>query len=442
MLKQLYIQGITAYTQGKSQQAAQHLASYVAKSGHHIDAWKILGICYFDLGNYPKAIQAFEKTLQLQAKDDETWFNLGLCYLKNNNWLEAIRCYTACVQHNPQHWKAHTSLADAHKALNQIDEAITHYMAAIQIRGLNASDLLFKLSQVLLLKGAWQEGFELFEHRIALDTAAREHASIPRWQGQEVKGKRILVECEQGFGDSIQFSRYLPLLHNAGAQVLLACPEPLQALFQNAFPQIQVLSPGAQIAQASVNYYTPLMSLAGLFTTTPDHVPFPQPYLSAPEASRKKWEWISHTEGLKVGLVWSGNPAHKNDKNRSINLAPLMAALPTGVTYFSIQKDDKACPPPRLTSLTNDIQNFADTAAICEQMDVVITVDTSIAHLSGALGTPTWVMLPFSPDWRWLLNRDDSVWYDSVTLFRQHHIGDWSSVFSAIAQQLPIQKVP
>ena len=436
MLKQLYLKGITAYSQGKTQQAAQHLTSYVAQMGSHVEALKILGICHFDLGNYPKAIQAFEKTLALQATDDETWFNLGLCHVKTDNLHQAIRCYTACVQRNPQHSKAHIGLADIHKALNQTNEAITHYMAAIQLRGLNASDLLFKLSQVLLLKGAWEEGFELFEHRIALDTASREHASLPRWQGQDVRGKRILVECEQGFGDSIQFSRYLPLLLDAGAQVLLACPEPLQTLFQNAFPQIQVLLPGAQIEHASVNYYTPLMSLAGLFKTTPDHVPLHQSYLSAPQVSREKWEWLGRIQGMKVGLVWSGNPAHKNDKNRSINFEQLMAALPANVAYFSIQKDDTSRPHPHFTSLSNNIENFSDTAAICTQMDVVITVDTSVAHLSGALGVPTWVMLPLSPDWRWLLNRNDSVWYDSVELLRQSNRSDWSCVLERVNKKL------
>lgn len=443
MLNQLYLKGVTAYSQGKPQQAAQHLASYVAKSGRNAQAWQILGICYFDLGDYSQAIQAFEKTLTLQTQDDETWFNLGLCHVKNHNLPEAIRCYNACVQQNPGHWKAHVSLADAHKAINQINEAITHYMAAIELRGLEANDVLFKLSQALLVKGVWPEGFELFERRLTLDTALREHTTLPRWQGQDLHGQRILVECEQGFGDSIQFSRYLPLLHDAGAHVRLACPRPLQALFQHAFPNVQLLSPGEQIELASVNCYTPLMSLAGLFNTTPDHVPFTQPYLSAPHANQKKWAWLGHTHGLKVGLAWSGNPDHKNDHNRSLALEPLMAALPSDITYFSIQKHDPAHPAPthpQLTVLSDDIEDFSDTAAICQHMNVIITVDTSIAHLSGALGVPTWVMLPFSPDWRWLLHRDDSVWYDSVTLFRQHRVGDWSAVLSAIAQQLSNKK--
>ena len=440
MLSKLYHKGISAYSQGKPQEAAQYLTSYVARSGAHADAWKVLGICHFDLGLYAKAVQAFGKTLQLEPQDPETWFNLGLCHSKNQNLHEAINGYSTCVQQNPQHWKAHAALGDTHRALNQVDEAITHYMAAIQLRGLDAKDLLFKLSQVVLLKGAWQEGFELFENRIALDTAPREHTLLARWQGQDLHGKRILVECEQGFGDSIQFSRYLPLLRQAGAQVLLACPVPLQALFEQAYPDVQVLSPGQQIELASVNYYTPLMSLAGLFHTTPEQVPYRRPYLSAPEIYREKWQWLEqHSDQLKVGLVWSGNPAHTNDKNRSIGFETLMANLPKGPAYFSLQTGDApsaASIPHGLTVLSGDIQNFSDTAAICQHMDVVITVDTSIAHLSGALGVPTWVMLPFCPDWRWLLNCDDSVWYDSVTLFRQPCIGDWDSVLKRINQKL------
>ena len=445
MLSKLYIKGVTAYSQGNPKEAAQHLASYVAKSESHVDAWKVLGICYFDLAEYPKAIQAFEKTLQLQPKDAEIWFNLGLSYTKNQNLSQAIACYSTCVQHNPQHAKAYVALGDTHRAINQVDEAITHYMSAIHLRGLDAKDLLFKLSQVLLVKGSWQEGFELFEHRIALDTAAREHSALPRWHGQDLQGKRILVECEQGFGDSIQFSRYLQVLHRAGAQVSLACPAPLQSLFQLAFPDVHVLLPGQQIEISSVDYYTPLMSLAWLCHTTPENVPYATSYLQAPQENKKKWAWLGQIQGLKVGLVWSGNPVHKNDKNRSMDFETLIAGLPKNAQYFSLQKSDDLPPTSihhTLTVLSKNIHDFADTSAICEHMDVVITVDTSIAHLSGALGRPTWVMLPFSPDWRWLLNRDDSVWYEHVKLFRQHSMGDWPSVVTRVAQELSTLSLP
>jgi cytochrome c-type biogenesis protein CcmH/NrfG len=439
VLSKHYEKGIKAYAQGHLNDAAKHLASHVAKFANHLDAWKVLGICYFDLGQYSQAANAFEKTVHLQPNDHETWGNLAVCHVKNQNFHQAIDCYAHCLELNPNNWKTLTGLGDTHKALNNIDVAISSYVAAINIRGMDAQDLLFKLSQVLLVNGAWDEGWELFESRLTLDTENRTHANLARWQGQALNNKHILVECEQGFGDSLQFARYLRLLQQMGAHITLACPLPLMHLFEHSFPDVKLIPPNAQISPDSIDFYVPMMSLAGLFKTRISDVPSQDHYLSTPPEYQSKWSWLGKLTDLKVGIVWSGNPSHKNDKNRSIAFEQLFNALPNHAHYFSIQKGEdihhlKA--PANLTVLGSEIENFADTAAICEHMDVVITVDTSIAHLCGALGIHTWVLLPYSPDWRWLLTRNDSVWYKSVRLFRQSDVDNWDVVLREIREHL------
>lgn len=435
----LYNKAIVAYTQGRLKEASDLLSQYVAKVGHQPTALKILGICYFDQGKYANASQAFEKITTTDTTDHEVWFNLAICHTKNQKLNDAIYCFRRCEALNPENWKVLSGLGDAYIASNQINEAISSYMGAIQIRGISAQDLLFKLSQVLLVNGAWDEGWELFESRLALDTANRTHTKLAKWQGQALNNKHILVECEQGFGDSLQFARYLLLLQHMGANITLACPLPLMHLFEHSFPSVKLLSPSAQISADSIDFYVPMMSLAGLFKTRIGDVPFQDHYLSTPPEYQAKWSWLSKLAGLKVGIVWSGNPNHKNDKNRSIAFEQFFNALPIHAHYFSIQKGEDILQlkaPANLTVLGSDIESFADTAAICEQMDVVITVDTSIAHLCGALGIHTWVLLPYSPDWRWLLTRDDSVWYKSVKLFRQPDVGNWDVVLRKVSDHL------
>lgn len=431
--------GIQAYQQGNLQLASERLQKVANQYGGNVDVFKILGICYFDQLNFGLAIQAFDKATRFSKTDSDIYFNLAICHTKLENHGKAIDNFKHCIALNPQHHKAHAAIADVYKICNHIDEAISSYATAIQLRCVYSPDLLFKLSQVLLVNGAWAEGFELFENRLLLDTASRLHTILPQWQGQPLLGKQILVECEQGFGDSIQFARYLNLLHDMGANITLACPLPLMRLFEHSFPMVKLLAPNAQIDPSPIDFYVPMMSLAVLFQTRVDAIHNNKPYLITPTEYQTKWKWLEETTNLKVGIVWSGNPNHKNDKNRSIAFERLIKGLPSHAHYFSIQKIEHALIPESSTNLTvlsSEIESFSDTAAICEQMDVVITVDTSIAHLCGALGVATWMMLPFSPDWRWLLKREDSVWYESVTLFRQPKAGDWDTVLHKINQQL------
>jgi tetratricopeptide (TPR) repeat protein len=437
--KILYSKAVTSYSQGTLKEATILLTHYLAKFGDNVNALKILGICHFDQGAYAQAAQAFSKVIKIIPADIDAVFNLSICHSKNQDWQKAISAYLICVDLDAVHWQAFSGLGDAYMATNYINEALHSYVKAINIRGLDDENLLFKISQALLVNGAWEEGFELFEHRTSLDTAHREHINIVRWQGQPLSGKNLLIECEQGFGDSIQFSRYFNLLHNMGAILTVACPEPLIDLFAHSFPNDNFLLPNSVIESKNIDFYVPIMSLPGLLQCRPDNVPSIKRYCSTPPLYNAKWLWLNKITKLKVGIVWGGNQNHKNDKNRSIAFDEIFKFLPSNIQYFSIQKNDDLLQlngQENLTILSKEITNFADTAAICENLDLVVTVDTSIAHLCGALGVKTWLMLPFSPDWRWLLNRNDSVWYESIEIFRQLAIGDWESVLKQINYRL------
>lgn len=438
-MRKLYQKALTAYAQGKIDQAISQLQRCIALNNCDIDTFKTLGVCLYDSKKYLLASDAFYKACMLDPKNEESWFNHAVCNTKLNDYEEAISSFIKCIECNSTHLNALIGLADAYRETNQSEQAISTYLAALNICGLDNKKLIFKMSQSLLVSGFWQEGFELFECRTFLDKAKRDHEHIQKWSGESINKKNILIECEQGFGDSIQFSRYLHILHNAGAHITLACPMPLMELFRESYPFINILPPGAQVSASEIDYYIPLMSLAGLHKTTINSVPFRHKYLKIPLQYQEKWAWIGNHDGVKIGLAWSGNPEHSNDKNRSIEPCQLLATLPKGPKYFSIQKSNtflEASTFSDVVQLSAHIENFADTAAICSHMDVVITVDTSLAHLSGALGVNTWIMLPYCPDWRWLLDRDNSVWYENVKLIRQPSINNWKEVLELVRERI------
>ena len=269
--------------------------------------------------------------------------------------------------------------------------------------------------------------------------------SQPLWLGQEsLAGRTILLHSEQGMGDTIQFCRYAKLVSDLGARVILEVPKPLLGLLKQLSWVSEFVVDGSPLP--AFEYHCPLLSLPLAFKTTVHSIPSPTAYLRADPGKLAYWtSKLGEKSTPRVGLVWSGRPEHTNDRNRSIGLATLLQYLPPGYQYVSLQKDVRDSDRPVLESrpdllhFGHDLNDFADTAALCELMEVIISVDTSVAHLSGALGKPTWVLLPFSPDWRWLLDRDDSPWYPSVKLYRQPRVSDWDSVMKKVRAQLTEQ---
>ena len=272
--------------------------------------------------------------------------------------------------------------------------------------------------------------------------------SQPLWLGQAefggiegLAGKTILVHSEQGLGDTIQFSRYLPLLAEHGARVVFELPAALFGALRGVTGVSDFVVKGQTLPAA--DFHCPLLSLPLAFKTTLESIPSPGPYLKADALKVKQW---SERLGLKsrprIGLVWSGNAQHKNDHNRSISLELLLSQLPDRFDWVSLQREVRDADRqalelhPSIRHFGTELADFTDTAALCELMDLVISVDTSVAHLSGALGRPTWVLLPNVPDWRWLLDRDDSPWYACIKLYRQREPSEWSPVIARVALAL------
>jgi hypothetical protein len=296
----------------------------------------------------------------------------------------------------------------------------------------------------LLLLGRLAEGFAEYEHRLAPRPA--HIPGPPVWRGEPLEGWTILLHAEQGIGDTIQFVRYLPEVARRGAgRVLLAAP-PTFARLLAGLPGLDALVRPEDRAEVRAHVHCPLLSLPHVLgTTTVETIPAPTPYLRAEPAALTRWrERLADLRGLRVGLVWAGNPRHQNDRNRSIapeRLAPLLRVR--GVSWVSLQLGapverlrEQAPEGAVLVDIAPELTDLAETAAAIVQLDLVVAVDTAVAHLAGALGRPVWVLLPAVPDWRWLLGREDSPWYSTMRLFRQQRAGDWDGVVARIAAAL------
>jgi Glycosyltransferase family 9 (heptosyltransferase) len=291
-----------------------------------------------------------------------------------------------------------------------------------------------------LLIGDFDRGWVKYEWRWKTESLAlpKRNFSQPLWLGAEaLDGKAILLHSDQGFGDTIQFCRYVPLVAERGARVILEVPRPLRELMSTLTGAEQIVSSGNPLPDFDM--HCPLLSLPLAFGPQLETIPAATPYLRASSQSLMNWDTrLGSKHHRRIGLVWSGSPTHKNDQNRSIRLSSLLSLLDIEATFVSLQKDVR---DDDVTILKNRsdllhfgdaLENFSDTAALISNLDVVISVDTSVAHLAGALAKPVWVLLPFVPDWRWLLDRNDSPWYPTARLFRQDDARAWDNVIARV----------
>jgi hypothetical protein len=298
-----------------------------------------------------------------------------------------------------------------------------------------------------MLTGNFEAGWAAREARWRVPTLAISYPKFPQpmWSGKEpLDGKTILIAADEGLGDTIQFARYVPLLAERGAHVVLVVQDPLHRLLSDLSGVSRCIPMSASATLPAFDFHCPMMSLPLAFGTRLDTIPSPGPYLPPlPQGRIQAWEQrLGPHQRLRVGLVWSGNPKVRYDRHRPVPLRTLSRILDVDATFVSLQKEPR---PDDLQALrdTNqildvsaDLTDFVETAALIKCLDLVITVDTSVAHLAGALGCPTWIMLSYLPDWRWLLDRDDSPWYPTARLFRQSRIGDYEAVVERARNEL------
>jgi tetratricopeptide (TPR) repeat protein len=480
---------------GRLQAALARYDSAVALRPDHAEAHCYRGMVLRDLGQWDEAVASCERALALRPQYAEAAVALGKVYRQQRRWEEALAGYERALAINPALAEAHCERGIALRELDRRDEALESYERALALdanyvnahvnRGnvqkdlgrfdaaLASFDAALRLqpefatahcnrSTILLLRGAFADGWRDYEwrwqdHNSTVIRQAR-NFSQPRWRGEPLPGKTLLLHAEQGLGDTLQFSRYATLAAELGATVILQIQKPLVGLLSSV-AGVSAVYAEPETPEA-FDYYCPLMSLPLAFGTSLETIPAKVPYLEPPAATRAAWALrLGERRRPRVGLVWSGGfrptqpevwAAHAR---RNVPLAQFAALANPNIEFYSLQKGQPAEAElaaleaqgwggPKLIDLTGLLEDFSDTAALIEQLDLVISVDTSTAHLAGALGKPVWILNRFDTCWRWLEERRDSPWYPSARLYRQAVAGDWTGVLERVKADLEAEFRP
>ena len=374
-------------------------------------------------------------------------YNRGNALKLLKRYEESLASYDRAVALQPNHADAHNNRGQVLRELGRYNEALASYDRALALRPHHVMAHC-NAAALRLLTGDFGRGWVHYEWRWLKKSVVptKRNFSQPAWSGGDrLSGKTILIHSEQGLGDTIQFARYVPLIAAGGAQVIFEVQKPLQELMTGLAGAAKIAAKGGPLPQFDL--HCPLLSLPLAFGTRLETIPSDNAYLRVPP--RHLAEWQSRLSGARhprIGLVWSGNPGHERDGERSIGLRallPMLDTLSAAASFVSLQKDVRAEDAAILKERADIVdygpalRDFSDTAALVSQLDLVISVDTSVAHLAGALGKPVWILLTYFPDWRWLLGRDDSPWYPTARLFRQNGTGTWDDVIVRLCQALP-----
>ena len=406
-------------------------------------AQHFLGVIHYQRGKLEEALPLLERAAALQHDEPEFHNNLGLALAAADREADAAAEYRVALSLKPDHAVAWNNLGLALQAANEIAAAIDAFRRALALDP-DFTHARWNLALALLLDRQFDEGWREYESRLELPELGknRHRYDGPRWDGAPPEGRTILLYPEQGLGDALQFARYASILAARGAHCVIRCPEALTPLLATVPGVARVVRDEEPLPRYDV--HAPLLSLPRLVGTKADAIPATVPYITIGEAQRAaaRATLARSSAPRRVGLVWSGNPSHSNDRNRSIALAALLPLLDVpGIAWFSLQQGERAAQIAQtrgaeaLTPLPAH-STLSDTAALVAELDLVVTVDTSIAHLAGALARPVWILLPFAPDWRWQLGRDDNPWYPTARLFRQPRARDWPSVVSRVVAEL------
>jgi tetratricopeptide (TPR) repeat protein len=438
-----YFIGHLEYLQGNIAVAADYLSAAVAMDPNHARSHNDLGEALRVLGRHEEAIACYLRAIELQPDLAYPYGNLGAALHALNRDDEAINWIEQSIALSDNKAIAHCDLGTTLAWLNRHDEAIAQYRLAQSLQPDNPRARYSEALSLLTL-GDFGPGWELHESRLADPTTAngRRASHEPAWRGEDIAGRTILLHAEQGLGDDIQFVRYVPLVAARGATVLLQVHRGLKSLLRNVSGANIVLESNEALPQFDLQ--CSLMSLPLAFRTELHSIPASVPYLTAEPQRVAAWRGrLGPRQRMRIGIVWSGNPSHANDRNRSIPLDLLAGLLSRqDIDFHMLQievRDSDRAALARLPQIQNHVaalHEMADTAALTSLMDLVITVDTAAAHLAGALGVPTWVMLPWAADWRWMLDRCDTPWYPTMRLFRQVKRGDWGDVLADVAMTL------
>jgi tetratricopeptide (TPR) repeat protein len=462
------------YDRGQFPAAAAHYQFALRIRPGYVKAWVNLGNALSRLSRITEAIACYRRALQLKPDSAKAQHGLGNAFAAKKQWVQAHECLLQAIELNPASAEFHNSLGNLHYSQKQPHDAAVHYRRAIEIDSTYARAHV-NLGNALLALGKHEQARSMYERGLALDRASpgalynlalarlrnaefaqgwrdyesrwdfeelhlrRRNFRVPQWRGEALNGKTILLHAEQGLGDTVQFARFVPLVAARGGRVILEVQQPLVRLLQQLPGVERIIPHGA--ALPACDFHCPLMSLPLALGTTVDTIPSAEGYLTA----EPTLQFPADAKILRVGIAWSGNPRHKADATRSMPLESLipLAGIP-GLQLISLQKGagiEQLAPLRDRLPLLDAASTHADmheTAALIGTLDLVLSVDTSIAHLSGAMAKPVWIMLPWVADWRWMEQRADCPWYRSARLFRQSAAGDWASVVEEIVVMLNV----
>ncbi len=440
--EQEFWDGTAFHREGKLDEAVAAYATVLRLNPDHKECYNNLGVALHAQGKFQAAVAAYCRALAFSPNDAGTHSNMGNALRALGRFAEAEACHRRAIDLNPAFTEAVYNLGIVLKDQCRIDQAVACF-GKVPEENPDHADAHWDRALAWLVDGEFEHGWPEYEWRWHLKEVTPRDFAEPLWTGEHLDGRTILLHAEQGMGDSIQFARYVPLVAAAGGQVVLECQPLLCRLFETLDGVAEIVPAGQSLPAFDVQ--APVLSLPNILGTRMDTIPADIPYLAANQDLARKIH--SNLErfsgGLKVGLVWAGKPSHKNDRNRSIGFKPFVGLLAMSqISFFSLQVGPRAedMREAGCDGLAHDlsgvIKDFADSAAIIEALDLLITVDTAPAHLAGALGKPVWVLLPHIPDWRWLLERDDSPWYPSMRLFRQEQPGRWGNAFRGVVAAL------
>jgi tetratricopeptide (TPR) repeat protein len=436
--------GIVLGELGQLNAALDSYERAIAIKPHHAQANANRAAVLQRLNRLDDALDSCNRAIAIKADFAEAYFVRGNIQLELRQMQPALASFDQAIVNNTGFAEAHCHRGIVLKEMLRLDAALASFNRAVAIKT-DYADAYWNRAFVSLMRCDFERGWADLEWRWkkfkGRNPKAIRHFPQPIWGGEPIAGKTILLHGEQGLGDTIQFCRYAKLVSDLGAHVILEVQDRLTSLLAQLPGVSQVIAAGSPLPD--FDCHCPLMSLPLRFATRLETIPASQPYLRADAAEVMRWRArLGERSRPRVGLAWRGNPTHPNDGNRSVHLRDLVGFLPAHCEYFSLQKDiagtDGATldANPHIRHAPDEVGDFDKTAALCDALDLVISVDTSIAHLSAALGRKTWILMPFLPDWRWLLDRRDSPWYPTVTLYRQRSAGDWHDVFQNVRTDL------
>jgi len=438
-----YNRGVLLHDLGKLDAALLSYNEVLEMNPSHAEAYNNRGNVLQDLNRLDEALSSYDRALEIRPRNAETHNNRGNTLRKLEQLDGALESYDKAIAINPFYAVAHSNRGAVLHELGRLREALTSYSHALAITP-DFKEAMFHKSLALLSAGEYLDGWSLYEERFRQSDfqSAYHESAKPKWLGEDIAGKTLLVYSEGGLGDVVQFCRYLPQIQALGAKLIVGVPKRVVELISTLDCRMSLFAHGEALPEFDA--YCSMMSLPYLFKTTLETVPAISPYLFSPPDKVREWrEKLGTQKRLRVGLAWSGSPTNKNDLNRTMQLQTLLPMLDvSAIEWHSLQKEYRRSDQgilnrhPEIMQHQDAFHQFSDTAALMECLDLVISVDTSVAHVAAAMGKPVWILLSTHPDFRWMFDRTDSPWYPTVKLYRQRTRGDWDGVIASVKRDV------